>query len=147
MQTPYQFALNVLQEMQEDTTISEYQSQPKPKKDTVGLTCTDPFAWAIGIFEGEGCLTYDSKNDKWDMKVKMTDMDVLWSFYEAIGCVGNLNGLRKSPSTPDHYKPIGQWKTGNRKLIYELVIRFYPYMHERRRAKCDEFFAWYHSKK
>ena len=81
------------------------------------------------------------------MKVKMTDMDVLWSFYEAIGCVGNLNGLRKSPSTPDHYKPIGQWKTGDRKLIYELVIRFYPYMHERRRAKCDEFFAWYHSKK
>ena len=130
-----------------DTTTSEYQSLPKPKKDTVGLTFTDPFAWAIGIFEGEGCLTYDSKNDKWDMKVKMTDMDVLWSFYEAIGCVGNLNGLRKSPSTPDHYKPIGQWKTGNRKLIYELVIRFYPYMHERRRAKCDEFFAWYHSKK
>ena len=147
MQTPYQLALNVLQEMRDDTTISEYQSQPKPKKDTVGLTFTDPFAWAIGIFEGEGCLTYDSKNDKWDMKVKMTDMDVLWSFYEAIGCVGNLNGLRKSPSTPDHYKPIGQWKTGDRKLIYELVIRFYPYMHERRRAKCDEFFAWYHSKK
>ena len=147
MQIPYQLALNVLQEMRDDTTISEYQSQPKPKKDTVGLTFTDPFAWAIGIFEGEGCLTYDSKNDKWDMKVKMTDMDVLWSFYEAIGCVGNLNGLRKSPSTPDHYKPIGQWKTGNRKLIYELVIRFYPYMHERRRAKCDEFFAWYHSKK
>ena len=146
MQTPYQLALNVLQEMRDDTTISEYQSLPKPKKDTVGLTFTDPFAWAIGIFEGEGCLTYDSKNDKWDMKVKMTDMDVLWSFYEAIGCVGNLNGLRKSPSTPDHYKPIGQWKTGDRKLIYELVIRFYPYMHVRRRAKCDEFFAWYHSK-
>ena len=147
MQTPYQLALNVLQEMQDDITISEYQSQPKPKKDTVGLTFTDPFAWAIGIFEGEGCLTYDSKNDKWDMKVKMTDMDVLWSFYEAIGCVGNLNGLRKSPSTPDHYKPIGQWKTGARKTIHDLIIRFYPYMHERRRAKCDEFFAWYHSKK
>ena len=111
------------------------------------MTFTDPFAWAIGIFEGEGCLTYDSKNDKWDMKVKMTDMDVLWSFYEAVGCVGNLNGLRKSPSTPDHYKPIGQWKTGSRKTIHDLIIRFYPYMHERRRAKCDEFFAWYHSKK
>ena len=147
MQTPYQIALNVLQELQENTTISEYQSQPKPNKDTVGLTFTDPFAWAIGVFEGEGCLTYDSKNDKWDMKVKMTDMDVLWSFYEAIGCVGNLNGLRKSPSTPDHHKPCGQWKTADRKLIHQLVIRFYPYMHERRRAKCDEFFAWYHSKK
>ena len=147
MQTPYQLALNVLQEMRDDTTILEYQSQPKPKKDTVGLTFTDPFAWAIGIFEGEGCLSYDSKNDVWDMKVQMTDMDVLWSFYEAIGCVGNINGLRKAPSKKENHKPIGQWKTGKRKLIYELVIRFYPYMHERRRAKCDEFFAWYHSKK
>jgi hypothetical protein len=147
MQTPYQIALNVLQEMQEDTTISEYQSLPKPKKDTVGLTFTDPFAWAIGIFEGEGCLTYDSKNDRWDMKVEMTDMDVLWSFYEAIGCVGNLNGLSKSPSRPEHYKPVGKWKTSARETIRELLICFYPYMHERRRAKCDEFFAWYHSKK
>ena len=147
MQSPYQIALNVLQEMQEDTTISEYQSLPKPKKDTVGLTFTDPFAWAIGIFEGEGCLTYDSKNDRWDMKVQMTDMDVLWSFYEAIGCVGNLNGLSKSPSRAEHHKPTGLWKTGARKTIHDLIIRFYPYMHERRRAKCDEFFAWYHSKK
>ena len=147
MQTPYQIALNVLQEMQEDTTISEYQSLPKPKKDTVGLTFTDPFAWAIGIFEGEGCLSYCTTEDKWEMVVEMTDMDVLWSFYEAVGFVGNLNGLRKSPSRPENWKPSGRWKTAARKTIHDLIIRFYPYMHERRRAKCDEFFAWYHSKK
>ncbi len=147
MQTPYQLALNVLQGMQDDITISEYQSLPKPSKDTVGLTFTDPFAWAIGIFEGEGCLTYIKTEDKWEMKVKMTDMDVLWSFYEAIGCVGNLHALRKSPSQKEHHKPYGVWQTGKRALIHDLIIRFYPYMHERRRAKCDEFFAWYHSKK
>ena len=147
MQTPYQIALNVLQEMQEDTTISEYQSLPKPKKDTVGLTFTDPFQWAIGIFEGEGCLSYCTTEDKWEMVVEMTDMDVLWSFYEAVGFVGNLNGLRKSPSRKENWKPSGKWKTGARKTIHDLIIRFYPYMHERRRAKCDEFFAWYHSKK
>lgn len=147
MQTPYQLALNVLQEMQDDTTTSECQSQPKPKKDTVGLTFTDPFAWAIGIFEGEGCLSYCTTEDKWEMVVEMTDMDVLWSFYEAVGFVGNLNGLRKSPSRPENWKPSGKWKTAARKTIHDLIIRFYPYMHERRRAKCDEFFAWYHSKK
>ena len=81
------------------------------------------------------------------MKVQMTDMDVLWSFYEAIGCVGNLIGLRKRPSDPEHWKPCGSWRTGKRQLIHDLIIRFYPYMHERRRAKCDEFFSWYHSKK
>ena len=147
MQTPYQLALNVLQGMQDDITISEYQSLPKPKKDTVGLTFTDPFAWAIGIFEGEGCLTYTKSADRWEMKVKMTDMDVLWSFYEAVGCVGRLTGLRKDPSQKEHHKPYGVWRTYKREVIHDLVIRFYPYMHERRRAKCDEFFAWYHSKK
>jgi len=81
------------------------------------------------------------------MSVEMTDMDVLWSFYEAVGFVGNLNGLRKGPSRPENHKPSGRWKTAARKTIHDLVIRFYPYMHERRRAKCDEFFAWYHSKK
>ena len=147
MQTPYQLALNELLGTQDDITISEYQSQQKPNKDTVGLTFTDPFAWAIGIFEGEGCLSYSAKKDRWYMKVEMTDMDVLWSFYEAIGGVGNLNGLRKCPSRPEHYKPTGTWKTAARETMKELLTRFYPYMHERRRAKCDEFFAWYHSKK
>ena len=119
---------------------------PKPSAETVGLTFTDPFAWAIGIFEGEGCLTYNTGNDQWTMKVKMTDMDVLWSYYEAIGCVGNLRALTKDPCMAEHHKPYGMWHTSKRDLIRELVIRFYPYMHERRRAKCDEFFAWYHSK-
>ena len=115
--------------------------------ETVGLTFTDPFAWAIGIFEGEGCLTYNKSINNWQMKVKMTDMDVLWSFYEAIGCVGTMQALRKDPSQKEHHKPYGVWQTSKRELIKELVIRFYPYMHERRRAKCDEFFSWYHLKK
>ena len=81
------------------------------------------------------------------MSVEMTDMDVLWSYYEAIGFVGNLTGLRKRPSRAENHKPSGRWRTQKRDLIRDLVIRFYPYMHERRRAKCDEFFSWYHSKK
>lgn len=119
--------------------------------ETVGLTFIDPFAWAVGIFEGEGCLTFKktkSKKGSWTMIVEMTDMDVLWSFYESIGCVGNMSGLRKkSPSRKENWKPTGTWSTSKRQLIYELIIRMYPYLHDRRRAKCDEFFAWYHSTK
>ncbi len=80
------------------------------------------------------------------MEVEMTDMDVLWSFYEAIGCVGNLSGLQKRPSQPEHYKASGRWRTAKRQLIHDLVLKFYPYMHERRRAKCDEFLTWYYKK-
>ena len=81
------------------------------------------------------------------MSVEMTDMDVLWSYYEAIGCVGNMNGMRKGPSRAENHKSSARWRTAKRDLIRDLVIRFYPYMHERRRAKCNEFFTWYHSKK
>ena len=147
MQSIFQNVFSNPQDEPENTTISEYQSQPKPKKDTVGLTFTDPFAWALGIFEGEGCLSYCQSGDYWEMSVEMTDMDVLWSYYEAIGCVGNLTGLKKRPSSAENHKASGRWRTCKKSLIHDLVIRFYPYMHERRRAKCDEFFAWYHSKK
>ena len=85
-------------------------------------------------------------NNSWMMEVKMTDMDVLWSFYEAIGFVGNLTGLRKTPSMPEHHKPYGRWRACKRVVINEMIIRLYPYLHERRREKCNEFFAWYHSK-
>ena len=140
MQSIFHNSFSNPQDEPENTTISAYQSLPKPKKDTVGLTFTDPFAWAIGIFEGEGCLSYSQSGDNWEMSVEMTDMDVLWSYYEAIGCVGNLTGLKKDL----HVLKITNHLAGTdpkRDLIRDLIIRFYPYMHERRRAKCDEFFS------
>ena len=144
MQSIFHRAFSNPQDEPENTTISEYQSLPKPSVETVGLKFIDPFQWAIGIFEGEGCLTFNKNKNQWRMAVKMTDLDVLWSFYEAVGCLGNLSGLRKDPSQEEHHKPYAIWSTHKRDVIHEIVMRMYPYLHERRRAKFNEFFAWYY---
>ena len=97
------------------------------------------------MFEGEGCLTYcnTAKREGWDLKIQMTDTDVMWDLYESLGCRGNLSALRKAPSRPDHCKPYMTWKTSKRDLIKEIVLEMYPYLGERRRAKIHDFLTWY----
>lgn len=76
------------------------------------------------------------------MSVEMTDKDSVWSFYEALGCVGNMSGERRRPSKPNN-KPTWRWKTAKRDLIFDVVMNFYPHLHERRQSTCQKFLAWY----
>ena len=73
----------------------------------------------------------------------MTDLDTLEDFYAAVGYVGNLSGLNKPPSRPDHCKPSAIWQTGARHVVFDLVMLFYSYLGSRRQAKVKEFLAWY----
>ena len=102
--------------------------------------------WAAGIFEGEGCLTYIKSNDVWEMKVKMTDEDVVQDFYEAVSWIGNYYGPRKTPSMKEHHKPYTEWKLVKRDYVFELVMLFYPKMNARRQEKMREFLNWYFRK-
>jgi hypothetical protein len=102
--------------------------------------------WIAGLFEGEGCLTYNTTNDSWCLKVKMTDTDVMWGLYLALGCRGNLAGLVKHPSDAEQNKPHQTWSTSKRDLIFELVTELYPHMYSRRREKMVEFMNWYQEK-
>ena len=101
--------------------------------------------WAAGLFEGEGWLSHCA-NDSWKMAIDMTDPDVMWDWYIAIGCIGHLGGLYKRPSSAEHHKPSMEWRTGKRDTIYELVKMLYPYMGMRRKEKMTEFLTWYQEK-
>ena len=76
----------------------------------------------------------------------MTDPDVMWDLYESLKCRGNLSGLCKAPSDPDHCKPYVVWYTAKRDLIKEIALEMYPYLGERRRAKINDFLTWYEYK-
>lgn len=102
--------------------------------------------WAAGLFEGEGCLS-QGKNGYWTIYLKMTDPDVMWDFYEQVGCLGNLGGLRKSPHMSARHKPYMEWRTSKMDTIKELVDLFYPYMGARRKAKMNDFYGWYATNK
>ena len=133
--------LNPLQLQLENITTLESPSQQNLSPATIGRKSIE---WAAGLFEGEGCLTHTASG--WQMKMKMTDSDVMVEYYLAIHCMGNLNQMLKNPSDPKHCKPHREWNTGKRDTIFQLVCLFYPYMGERRRAKFDEYINWYRSK-
>lgn len=119
---------------------------PKQRSETTGAKSIKDIAWAAGVFEGEGSMTHRGDGN-WQIEMKMTDRDVMWDFYEAMSCRGNLSGERHPPSAKDHYKPFSVWTTSKRDLIFDIVLDFYPYMGERRRKKMDQFLAWYEAKK
>jgi len=73
----------------------------------------------------------------------MTDLDTLEDFHAAVGYVGNLSGLKKSPCRLEHHKPSAVWVTGAKQVIFDLVMYFYNYLGYRRKDKVKEFLAWY----
>lgn len=102
--------------------------------------------WAAGIFEGEGCIHFEEKHDRWHIEVQMTDGDVMWDLYFALGCRGNLRKMVKRPSAPKHYKPTQTWRTAKRDVIFDVLKDMYPYLGNRRREKAMQFFNWYQNK-
>ena len=72
----------------------------------------------------------------------MTDVDVVMHFASMYGMKVNFWKCTQ----PENYKQCYETQTGKRDLIFQIVSDFYPYLGERRRAKCDEFLAWYHEK-
>ena len=102
--------------------------------------------WAAGIFEGEGCIYFDSSNNSWGMKVDMTDDDVVCDFYDAVNNIGRYYGPYKPPSAPSIWKPSSRWVLKKRDEIFELVMLFYPYMYTRRRERMRDFLSWYFRK-
>ena len=72
----------------------------------------------------------------------MTDVDVVMHFASMYGLKVNSWQCNQ----PDKYKQPFETQTGKRDLIFKIVSDFYPYLGERRRAKCDEFLAWYQEK-
>jgi len=93
---------------------------------------TTEMAWALGIFEGEGCI-YITKAGYVNLKVSMTDPDVVVRFMDVVGC-GNV-----APHTyrgrPGHYKPLTRWRCSRGADVFNLLAHWGPHFSERRAAK------------
>ena len=133
----------IQQQQLESTTTSESQSRLKQSREEIGQKYIDEneVAWAAGLFEGEGCLR-KTQSGQWALQLKMTDVDVVMHFASMYGL--KVNSWQYNQ--PDKYKQPFETQTGKRDLIFKIVSDFYPYLGERRRAKCDEFLAWYQEK-
>lgn len=53
---------------------------------------SDKIAWAAGLFEGEGCSSWNNRNKRISLQLATTDEDVVLRFKRAIGNIGIVNG-------------------------------------------------------
>ena len=92
--------------------------------------------WAVGIFEGEGCIHIPCVRPRHRqpspvLSVQMSDEDVLRRFTSLVG--GNCSGPSLRVNRKQQ-KPIWRWSLGGRKTI-PLLTLFLPHLGKRRRAK------------
>lgn len=103
----------------------------------------DEFAWFVGIFEGEGCISSRRKRDRGKLRsaslrliVTMTDEDVMRRLAAYARC-GSVRG--PIVRNPDH-KPQWIW-TAEGEPASLLLSRMLPHLGDRRRAKALERLA------
>lgn len=92
------------------------------------------WAWAAGIFEGEGCLYSRPGRGQATLAVQMCDRDIVERFATIMGC-GRM-GFQASKN-PKH-RDLWKWVAGRRDDVLRICDRLYPMMGVRRRAKMDE---------
>lgn len=91
----------------------------------------DEFAWAVGLFEGEGSIICKrparQKSTVRCLTMCSTDEDTVRRFHKAVAGIGTVRPYDR----PD-CKRLWVWKAGAWEDIEPLAIRFYPHLSERR---------------
>ena len=104
-------------------------------------------SWAVGIFEGEGCINIHRRNNhpneltelgrmRVTLSMQMNDEDIVRRFHEVVG-VGNV--FHRKPR--GKYSEGWQWYTGKKKHVKQVLEEFLPLLGARRSAKALEAIA------
>lgn len=99
----------------------------------------EQYAWAAGLFEGEGCLTWRRQNEYGypAASLTMTDEDAVRRFAEIVA-VGKVTMPRKR----ENRKQQWLWRGFGMPVMQRLNETIGPYLCERRRAKMDEMLTF-----
>lgn len=94
-------------------------------------------AWAVGLFEGEGCIGILKGCNGVSLQLQTTDKDVLEKFVSIIG-LGKVTGPYRQKSFKPHYKDRWQWHLSNSRDIKPLLELWLPFLGARRNKKAIE---------
>lgn len=96
-------------------------------------------AWLSGLIEGEGNFSKLTNCRAFNIRVVMTDEDVVRKAYAIAGC-GNVRGpifpRQKTKSGGDR-KPVWEWCLSRSKFVLALAYAIYPFMGSRRQARIE----------
>lgn len=105
------------------------------------------WAWAAGLFEGEGsavCRPMSQKRRGLQrrLQVPMSDEDVLLRFRDVVGA-GSVRPTKIKPTTAkgNLRKPMFRWTCSKWSDIERICLRFYPFLCARRKEQVDWLLA------
>ena len=93
------------------------------------MNITD-LAWAVGLFEGEGCIHIRKNQRGCQLSIQMSDLDIIERFAQIVG-YGSINKSNRD-AYPSHWKPQWRWKMCRIDECYKLLELFLPYFGLRR---------------
>lgn len=91
--------------------------------------------WAVGLFEGEGCISVSVANGTRvyvRMQLGMTDRDVIERFQRAVGGVGHIK-----ESSGGRNKPMYCWTLSRQEQVRGLYAVMRPHLSSRRQSQGD----------
>jgi hypothetical protein len=91
-------------------------------------------AWAAGLFEGEGCITYGSDKRYPRLQLRSTDKDIVLKFVDIIG----VGSYVEEGTRSDNWKDVYFWQVGGStevKYVLELLL---PFLGKRRTEAAHE---------
>jgi hypothetical protein len=91
------------------------------------------FAWACGLFEGEGSISRQSRSKGVVFRIGSCDKDVIDRFQLAIGNLGSRGEEVTSSNKEFYILIITRWSS-----LEPLLRRMYPFMGKRRKEKIME---------
>lgn len=98
------------------------------------------WAWAAGLFEGEGCIsvnkTWGGRYSSPRLYLQTTDQDVLASFHQVVG-VGFVNGPYPKKGGKNYYV----WSCAKKADVRQLLKQLLPYLGKRRAERAREMLA------
>ena|SRR5215831_7995902 len=96
---------------------------------------TEDFAWAVGLYEGEGCASIRRKSGTVIVSLTSTDRDTIERFHRIVG-VGEISTYKPPPPR----KPLHQWQVSKSDKIVELLTKFIEsgYLSERRTEQAQK---------
>jgi len=105
------------------------------------------WAWATGIFEGEGHISYGQYTKRHQahpayrraLVMGMTDEDTVRRFHKVVGC-GTV-AHKAPPADKPEWKDFWRWQCASRADIAHVLSHMLPMLGERRSAKALELLA------
>lgn len=97
----------------------------------------EQLAWAAGLFEGEGCITFWTAKDTGNVYIQCvlgtTDRDVLENFQSIIG-FGNIHAEKFD----ERYKQSWRWSVSSFEKCQAVIAMLWPWLGRRRKARALE---------